>query len=194
RQLASYYQLDKRPRLAIQLLDQLLESDPENAAALRSRGDAKLSVNMQQEAVDDYEAAIKMMESKRDQADPEEFKEDYSGLLNNLSWVMSTSPKDELRDGKRALELALKACEATDYEAPHILSTLAAAYAETGDFDNARKWASKAVELGDEQKHEQTEQLEKELESYEADKPWREKQETEENEKPLVAPSDNIDT
>lgn len=194
RQLASYYQLDKRPRLAIQLLDQLLETAPDNAAALRSRGDAKLSVNMHQEAIDDYEAAIKLMEANRDKSDPEEFKEEYSGLLNNLSWVMSTSPKDELRDGQRALELALKACEATEYEAPHILSTLAAAYAETGDFENARKWASKAVELGKEQEHDQTEQLEKELESYEEDKPWREKQEIEENEKPLVVPSDSIDT
>lgn len=194
RQLASYYQMDKRPRLAIQLLDQLLEADPGNGPALRLRGDAKLSVNMHQEAVDDYEAAIKAMEDKRGETDPEEFKQDYSGLLNNLSWVLATSPKDELRNGARALELGLKACEATDYKAPHILSTLAAAYAETGDFENARKWASKAVELGKEQEHEQTEQLEKELESYKEDKPWREKQETEENEKPLVAPSDTIDT
>ncbi len=194
RQLASYYQLDKRPRLAIQLLDQLLEIDTNNAAALRSRGDAKLSVNLHQQAIDDYEAAIAVMEANRDKPNPDEFKEDYSGLLNNLSWVMSTSPKDELRDGKRALELALKACEATEYKAPHILSTLAAAYAETGDFESARKWSSKAVELGKEQQHEQTEALEKELESYKADKPWREKQETEENEKPLVAPSDSIDT
>ena len=192
--LATYYQLDKRPRLAIQLLDQLLEANPDSAAALRSRGDAKLSVNMHQEAIDDYEAAIKVMEANRDKPNPEEFKEDYSGLLNNLSWVMATSPKDELRDGKRAVEYALKACEATDYKAPHILSTLAAAYAETSDFENARKWASKAVELGKEQQHEQVEQLEEELKSYEADKPWREKQETEENEKPLVAPSDSIDT
>ena len=194
RQLASYYQMDKRPRLAIQLLDQLIQTDPDNAPALRLRGDAKLSVNMHEAAIEDYGAAIKAFEGKRDTMDPEEFKLDYSGLLNNLSWVLATSPKDELRDGPRALELALKASEATDYATPHILSTLAAAYAEVGDFENARKWASKAVELGQGQEHEQIEQLEQELESYKEDKPWREKQETEENEVPPVAPSDTIDT
>ncbi len=194
RQLASYYQMDKRPRLAIQLLDQLLLVEPEDPRALRSRGDAKLSVNMHEEAIEDYELAVKAFEAKRDTLEPEEFKLDYSGLLNNLAWVLATSPKDSLRDGPHALELALKASEATDYATPHILSTLAAAYAEVGDFENARKWAAKAVELGKDQEHDQIEQLENELESYKEDKPWREKQETEENEVAPLAPSDTIDT
>ncbi len=194
RQLASYYQMDKRPRLAIQLLDQLVEADNEDWAALRLRGDAKLSVSLHQEAMKDYDLAISKLEAKRSTLDEEEFKEDYSGLLNNLAWVLATSPKDELRDGKRSVELGLKASEATDYKAAHILSTLAAGYAEIGDFENARKWSAKSVELGKEEGHAQTEQLEKELESYKADKPWREVQETEENEKPLTAPSDTIDT
>lgn len=194
RQLASFYQLDKRPRLAIQLLDQLVQTDKQDWAALRLRGDAKLSVNLHQEAVEDYETAITKLEEKRDTLEAEEFKQDYSGLLNNLAWVLATSPKEELRNGKRSVELGLKACEATDYKAAHILSTLAAGYAEVGDFENARKWAAKAVELGKEEGHEQTDQLQKELESYEKDKPWREEQDTEENEKPLAAPSDTIDT
>jgi len=60
---------------------------------------------------------------------------------------LATSPDDKLRDGKRALKLATKAAESSGYETPHILSTLAAAYAETGDFENAAKWSQKAVEL-----------------------------------------------
>jgi tetratricopeptide (TPR) repeat protein len=194
RQLASYYQMDKRPRLAIQLLDQLIEADKQDWSAMRLRGDAKLSVSLHQEAVEDYERAIKMLEEKRDTLEADDFKLDYSGLLNNLAWVLATSPEAELRDGKRSVELGLKACEATDYKTAHILSTLAAGYAEIGDFENARKWASKAVELGKEEGHEQTEQLEKELESYKENKPWREVQDTEENAKPLAAPSDTIDT
>lgn len=194
RQLASYYQMDKRPRLAIKLLDQLIEADQDDSSAMRLRGDAKLSVSMHQEAVEDYEAAIKILESKRGTLEPEEFKQEYSGLLNNLAWVLSTSPKDELRDGKRSVELGLKACEVTEYKEAHILSTLAAGYAEIGDFENARKWSAKAVELGKEEGHNQVEQLEKELESYKENKPWREVQETEENAKPLAAPSETIDT
>ena len=92
-------------------------------------------------------------------------------MLNNLAWVLATSPEDKLRNGKRAIELAKQACEVTEYKQAHILSTLAAGYAETGDFETAITWSKKAVESGgDELKG----QLTKELESYEDKKPWRE--------------------
>ena len=68
-------------------------------------------------------------------------------MLNNFAWVLATSPDDDVRDGKRAVELATKAGELTERERAHILSTLAAAYAETGDFDAARKWSQKSVDM-----------------------------------------------
>jgi hypothetical protein len=60
----------------------------------------------------------------------------------------------------------------TQYQQAHILSTLAAAYAETGDFETAVKWSQKSVDLGDQDIQEQ---LKQELESYQRKKPWREK-------------------
>jgi tetratricopeptide (TPR) repeat protein len=183
-QLGSLYQADKRPRKAIKLFDELLKQHPEEWRAFRVRGDAKLSINDHAGAIADYEDALKIIE-KMDKKQIEAEDIDYSGLLNNLAWVLSTSPQDAVRDGKRSLELGLKACEATEYKQAHIVSTLAACYAETGDFENARKWSAKAVELGAEEDSEQLEQLKKELESYKADKPWREEQKTEENNKPL---------
>ena len=136
---------------------QLVKADPENAAGYRGRADAYLSLGNQAEAIEDYEAALKL--------DPKN-----SGVLNNLAWVLATSPDEELRDGKRAIELATLACEVTEYKQAHILSTLAAGYAETGDFDTAISWSKKAVDLGAEQLKGQ---LTKELESYQAHKPWR---------------------
>ncbi|MFM8413457.1 MAG: hypothetical protein ACKOCX_01900, partial [Planctomycetota bacterium] len=62
----------------------------------------------------------------------------------------------------------------------HIISTLAAAYAETGDFETARKYSKQAVEKGGEA-NEVAEQLAAELASYEAAKPWRERQSMEDN-------------
>ena len=69
------------------------------------------------------------------------------GILNNFAWLLATAPEDNLRDGHRAVALATDACRQTEYKQDYILSTLAAAYAETGDFDSARKWAAQAVEV-----------------------------------------------
>jgi tetratricopeptide (TPR) repeat protein len=190
-QLAALYQADERPRLAIRLLDELVRKDAAAWRALRLRGDAKLSISEHASAIKDYEAALKQLEAIQESTDVDE---DYSGLLNNLSWVLSTTTQDNLRDGPRSLELALKASEATEYKQPHILSTLAAAYAETGDFDKAREWAAKAVELAEAESNPQLDQLKEELESYRENKPWREEQKTLENEKQLKAAGDTIDT
>ena len=114
---------------------------------------------------------------------------DDSPLLNNYAWVLATSPDDAVRDGARSLELAQKACEVTKYEQPHILSTLAAAYAETGDFDKAREWSEKAVDLNKKGKDaEITVELAKELDSYRENKPWRERQTQEEADAPKPEP------
>jgi hypothetical protein len=48
---------------------------------------------------------------------------------------------------------------------------LAAAYGEIGDFETAKKWSAKSIEVDDE---DHGEALKKELESYQAGKPWRE--------------------
>ena len=104
---------------------------------------------------------------------PARLNADDSGVLNNLAWVLATSPEESLRDGKRAIELAKRACDVTEYKQPHILSTLAAGYAEMGDFATAVEWSKKALELGDET---QKAELAKELESYQSSKPWRELQ------------------
>ena len=74
------------------------------------------------------------------------------------------------------LALATDACRQTEYKEDYILSTLAAAYAETGDFDSARKWAAQAMEVKPSEQAEPStkDELKKELESYQANKPWRE--------------------
>ncbi len=194
-QLASYYQMDDRPRRAISLLNELIRRDEDQWRALRLRGDAKLAISQHLDAIRDYEESLRILEKTREENPvDEQSDQDYSGILNNLAWVLSTSPKDEVRNGKKAVELALKACEASDYEAAHILSTLGAAYAEVGDFENARKWSAKAVELGEDGDQEQLKQLKAELESYNEEKPWREEQQVEENERSLAPASETIDT
>ncbi len=179
-QLASYYVADKRPRKAIELLTNILDDSDKNADVLRARGDALLSVGKHADAITDYEKAMAI--------DPTD-----TGVLNNLAWVLATSPEDNVRDAKRSIELATKACELTEFKQAHILSTLASGYAESGDWETALKWSSKAVEVGSDEA-ETVDQLKKELESYKEKKPWREKQEIEENTKPLEPGKDDLET
>lgn len=196
-QLANYYQLDDRPRKAIEISSEIIERDPSNWQALRLRGDAYLSISEHAEAIEDYRAALKqpLSEASEDDAGPTDMtKVSRSGLANNLSWVLATSPNEKVRDGEDALKYGIEASELTDYKEPHILSTLAAAYAESGDFEKAIEWAKKAVELGESKNHEQLEQLQNELKSYEEGKPWREEQKVDENRIPILAPEEVIDT
>ena len=53
---------------------------------------------------------------------------------------------DEVVNGKRAIKLATKACELTDWKSGWELNKLAAAYAEAGQFDNAVHYQRKALE------------------------------------------------
>jgi len=70
---------------------------------------------------------------------------------NNLAWLLATAPQESLRDGGRALELAASANQSTGGNNPNILRTLAAAYAEAGEFPNAVQTAQKALQLAEAQ-------------------------------------------
>jgi protein O-mannosyl-transferase len=67
--------------------------------------------------------------------------------LYNLSWIYATSIDRNFRNGIKAVELAEKLCILTEYQQPLAMDALAAAYAETGNFDKAVETAQKALEL-----------------------------------------------
>jgi hypothetical protein len=65
--------------------------------------------------------------------------------ITSLAWLLSTCPDASQRDGKRARELAEKACVATSWKDGNCLDNLAAACAECGDFTGAVQWEEKAL-------------------------------------------------
>jgi serine/threonine-protein kinase len=71
----------------------------------------------------------------------------HASTLNYLAWVWCTAPDPNVRNGRRALECATRACELTEWQTPGFVDTLAAANAELGQWSEAIRWAEKAAEL-----------------------------------------------
>jgi len=68
---------------------------------------------------------------------------DSSRMLDELAWLLATYPDSNSRDGAEAVRLSERACALTDRRSPALLATLAAAYAESGNF-------ARAVAVGEE--------------------------------------------
>ena len=111
-------------------------------------------------AISDYTKAIELYQKD-------------SRLYNNLAWVLATCPDSTYRNGNEALKLAKKAVEMES--AAITLDTLAAAYAEVGNFEDAIKTQEQAIyHLKEKGEEEELAELEERLDSYKAKKPWRE--------------------
>jgi tetratricopeptide (TPR) repeat protein len=63
------------------------------------------------------------------------------------AWLLSTTPDGSLRNGPEALSLAGSARNLVPGDDPDVLDTLAAAYAENGQFDAAAASAERALEM-----------------------------------------------
>jgi tetratricopeptide (TPR) repeat protein len=70
---------------------------------------------------------------------------DSPQMLDELAWLLATYPDSKSRDGAVAVRLAERACDLTERRTPVFLDTLAAAYAETGDFPRAISAAAEAL-------------------------------------------------
>jgi tetratricopeptide (TPR) repeat protein len=66
---------------------------------------------------------------------------------NNLAWIFASCSNSSLRNGPKAVELAMQANQLSGGDNPVVLHTLAAAYAETGQFSKAVETAQTAQEL-----------------------------------------------
>jgi hypothetical protein len=91
--------------------------------------------------------------------------------LNRLAWILAATAKDELRDGKAAVEKAKRAVELTKSMDPYVLDTLACAYAAAGNFPEAVATQEKVIAL---LKAPPKSVFHERLELYKQNKPYRE--------------------
>ena len=100
---------------------------------------------------------------------------DWPMALNNLAWMRATESDSKLRNGTEAARLAMRAVALTGKSNPSTLDTLAAAYAETGQFTDAAQMAATAVQnanAADETNL--AKEIESRLKLYQSGQPYRE--------------------
>jgi tetratricopeptide (TPR) repeat protein len=76
---------------------------------------------------------------------------DNGNAMSNLAWVFATAPDQSLRDGPKAVGLAEQALRISGGRIPILFRTLAAAYAESGEFSKAIQTAQQGIELANSQ-------------------------------------------
>jgi hypothetical protein len=91
---------------------------------------------------------------------------------NTLAWVLATSADEKCRNGAKAVTHARQAFERTEWKDAGIIDTLAAALAESGEFESAAKWQRTANEKASDK--DRPGMLER-LKLYNQRKPYREK-------------------
>jgi len=146
---------------AIAHFQQALKLQPNLAEAHNGLANALLQKGRVAEAIMHYQAAVAAVPN-------------HPYLLNNLAWVLATCPDASIRDGARAVQLAQQAEQLSGGKDPALLGTLAAAYAETGQFTNAVATARSALELATARTNTaQVEMLRGRLKLYESGSPFR---------------------
>jgi tetratricopeptide (TPR) repeat protein len=149
-----------RNQLAADLLtraNQVFSADPD---AHNKLGLALLNLNRVDQAIRQFETALKL-------------DSNWFPAANNLAWLLATHPSEEYRDGPRAVQLAERIAQAVKGRAD-VLDTLAAAYAEAGDFQRAAETARLALEQARRLENSDfSQKVERRLRLYEAGQPYR---------------------
>jgi protein O-mannosyl-transferase len=141
--------------------EKALELEPEDVTARDSLGAGLVQQGRLVEAVAQWQQSL-------------QYNPDDGNALSNLGWVLSTAPEDSMRNGPQALEFARRASQMAEDNNPLILRTLAAAYAENGQFPEAIDVASRGVQIAlDQQNPALAEELRRNLTLYRAKTPLR---------------------
>lgn len=151
--------------MAITDYSRYLKLNPESVDAYYSRAQAYEGKEEYAEAIADYNHAISL--GPATQIGTVE-------VYNDLAWLLATCPQAKFRDGKQAVVNAKTAWAISMERSAFVMDTLAAAYAEAGDFTSAVEWEQKFLfrpQLSDEE----MKQGKRYLLLYESGRPFHQK-------------------
>jgi tetratricopeptide (TPR) repeat protein len=147
---------------AEKLFSKVLHFKPQDANLFCGAGNALKHLGRTRDAMRSYAHALLL-------------KPDFAEALDGLSWILATDSNQEFRNGTEAVRMAELACELSANKDAGKLKTLAAAYAESGRFDEAVIATKKANELakwaGNKEVADECRRME---ERFKDSKPWRE--------------------
>jgi len=124
---------DKQMQAAIELWETRLKANDNDTAAHNSLGVVLIQSGDPRGAITQWQQTLAL-------------KPQDGNAQNNIAWALATYPDPTIRNGRRAVQLAESATKLPGGEDPIVLRTLAAAYAEQGDFSRAIEVAQHAAE------------------------------------------------
>ena len=141
-----------------------IESDPKHAEAHARLANALAAQGRTAEALTHWRAAIDLRPNDAD-------------TLRRAAWTLATSPDAALRNGTESLQHAVRAMELTGGRDARVLDTLAAAYAEKGQFADAVLTARRAESRASaENQPALADEIKLRVALYEEGKPFRERE------------------
>ena len=194
---AMYHVARQEYNMALPFMNGFLEKKPDDAKAYYDRAWIYGALGDVEKAIQDYSRAIELNSSfilayynrgrgyaflkqyAKSLADFNlaiDLNPDYRDAYMGKAWLLATCPAEKWRDGEQAVLAAKKATEISyDWQS---LTILAAAYAESGDFNRAKEIQQEVIRLLELQHTSGSIQFnlsQQRLDAYKANTPWREK-------------------
>jgi tetratricopeptide (TPR) repeat protein len=117
---------------AVSTLKRAIAKDSEAAAAHFELARAQARLGQYDAAIGNYEKVLTLTP-------------DNPEVLNNLALLYTSATNEEVRSPQMAIQLAVRACDATASQNARFVDTLARAYAASGNFFQAISWEDKAL-------------------------------------------------
>ena len=124
----------KRFQEAIKYLNKALDIDPEHISARYNLGMSFWGMGRTRDAIEQYRHVLRL-------------KPEWATAASSLAWILATDKNEDNRNGEEAVRWARVACAGEGRNNPEYLDTLAAGYAEAGDFVKAVTTAEQSLTL-----------------------------------------------